>query len=61
MPASFVGVPPKIHLQQGAGIIVISLEPALDYLREKIRTGKIMEDVIGQRAYNRLVEFGNND
>jgi hypothetical protein len=37
------------------------IEPGLQLLKEEFRTGKIIKRVIGQRAYDRLVEFAIPD
>ena len=37
------------------------IEPGLQLLKEEFRTGKIIKRVIGQRAYDRLVEFAKPD
>ena len=36
------------------------IEPGLHLLKEEFRTGKIIKRVVGEQAYNRLLEFGNN-
>ena len=37
------------------------IEPGLQLLKEEFKTGKIIKRVIGQRAYDRLVEFAKDD
>ena len=37
------------------------IEPGLQLLKEEFRSGKIIKRVVGQRAYNRLVEFAISD
>jgi hypothetical protein len=37
------------------------IEPGLKLLAEEFSTGKIIKRVVGQQAYNRLVEFAKPD
>jgi hypothetical protein len=51
----FVGIP-DAKLLWG-----VSIEPGLALFREEFRTGKIIRRLVGEVAYNRLVEFAKHD
>ena len=55
MYAALVGIPPKIHQQEGIGIKVISIEAALSLLREEFNAGKTIR--LDEQTHNRLVDI----
>jgi hypothetical protein len=59
MTAALVGIPPKNHQQEGAGIKVISIEPALAQLREEYNACKIIR--LDDKTHSRLMEFAKSD
>jgi hypothetical protein len=54
MRPAFVGVPPRMYQEQGIGIKVDSIEPALNYMREKWIE-------LDEQTRNRLEEYGKPD
>lgn len=67
MRPAMVGSPPKMYYEQGAPITIDDLQPGISYmareittLKQEINSGEIIKRLVGERAYNRLVEFAND-
>jgi hypothetical protein len=58
MYPAFVGIPSKIHQQEGYGIKVISIEPGLSLLKEEYNACKIIR--LDEQMHNRLNEFAKD-
>ena len=59
MSAALVGIPSKLHQQEGFGIKVIDIERGLNYMRQLYSECKLIQ--LDDDTHKRLMDFAKDD